>query len=130
MEHMNKLFKEHTDFINKLNKTHKNNPAYKKCDEFCKNDYIDKYNTKNKNNAKKFKYKYKPLTKKQLKFANGMCKKTFCNPTCDGFKDTIPLQLHTTFKKQIKNGFHKKYSIKQLKERGTMSGCTFLPFII
>jgi hypothetical protein len=55
------------------------------------------------------------------------CKKSSCNATCDGyvFNDKKGEQK---FHSEIKNGFQKKYTkknIKMMKKKGAQSGCLY-----
>jgi hypothetical protein len=103
----------------KINKTTKNKSGLKKCEQFCKNDYMVEMKKVFKKSSKKYNIPYESPTKQQDEFAYNTCKKTFCNENCEGYK-----QLD--FKKNIINGFQKSYSadkVEMLKKRGAMSGC-------
>jgi hypothetical protein len=49
----------------------------KKCENFCKNNYLIKINNVLKNSAKKYGNPYKPPTKEENEFAYNVCKKSF-----------------------------------------------------
>lgn len=109
-------------FSKKLNKTNKTNKkAFKKCEDFCKNDYMVEMNKLYKKGINK----YSP-TKQENEYAYNTCKKTFCNENCDGYDFFGDKQKQIDFKKKIKNGFQDTYStnkINMLKKRGALSGC-------
>jgi hypothetical protein len=98
-----------------MNKTRK----MKKCEEFCKKDYIPKSNKFNKKISKTFKIPYKLPTKNETSRIYKKCKNMFCDEQCKkyGGKEN---------KQYIKNGFQKTYSknrINKLKRNGALSGC-------
>jgi len=109
-----------TKFISKLNKTIKNKPSIKKCEQFCKNDYQPETTKWLKNLSKKWKIPYVSPTKKHLKYKLDLCKKAFCNEKCIGYSKIDNLE------KNIVNGFQKSYGkkkIEMLKKKGALSGC-------
>jgi hypothetical protein len=91
--------------IKKLNKTSKNKPSLKKCESFCKKDYMVEMNKL----FKKYDKNYKP-TKQENEFSYNTCKKTFCNENCIGYDFFGNKQEELRFQKKIKNGFQKTYS--------------------
>jgi hypothetical protein len=55
-----------------------------------------------------------------------VCKKTFCNPKCNGYKDLQPKEFNKIFTRKNKTGYNTDYTpaeIKQLKSKGILSGC-------
>jgi len=123
---LQKIMNRTKKFSKKLNKTIKNKSALKKCENFCKKDYLIKMNNILKNSAKKYGNPYKPPTKEENEFAYNACKKTFCNEKCNGYDFFGNKQQQLEFKKKIKNGFQKGYSkdrVEMLKKRGALSGC-------
>ena len=56
---MLKMMNKSTKFIKKLNKTIKNKPTLKKCENFCKNDYMREINKVFKKSSDKFSLPYK-----------------------------------------------------------------------
>jgi hypothetical protein len=112
--------------MKKLNKSIKNKPGLKKCEQFCKNDYVVEINRLEEKDAKKYNFPYRPPTKKTdfIKYKN--CKQVFCNEKCDCYYPSIYNKTQKDFKKNIKNGFQKTYSKKKvdvLKKKGALSGC-------
>lgn len=103
--------------INPQNK--KTKQIYKKCEEFCKNDYMKEQEKIFQKLNKNFKMPHKKRTKKQMNFDFNVCKKVFCNKKCEGF-------FSMNFRK-IKNGFHKTYKNSNYKKRGAISGCVQMP---
>ena len=123
---LQKIMNRTKKFSKKLNKTIKNKSALKKCENFCKNDFLIKMNNILKNSAKKYGNPYKSPTKEDNEFAYNTCKKSFCNEKCDGYDFFGNKQQQLEFKKKIKNGFQKGYSkdrVEMLKKRGALSGC-------
>jgi len=111
--------------IRKLNKTIKKS-SLKKCETFCQKDYIPEINKSFRKNAKKYNISYKSPTKQENDFAYNTCKKTFCNPKCDGYDFFGDEKKQKSFQKKIKNGFQNTFSlqkIKMLKKKGALSGC-------
>jgi hypothetical protein len=105
----------------KIKKTIKNKSTLKKCEHFCKNDYMVEL-------KKVFKkgLQYKSPTKQEDEFTYNTCKKTFCNEKCEGYDFFGDKQKQIDFKKKIKNGFQDTYStnkVEMLKKRGALSGC-------
>ena len=93
------------------------NKTLKRCDHFCKNDYIVEMNKVFKKNAKKYKIKYtrRPI---ESNFDYTDCKKVFCNPLCSGYYD-----------QRLRSGFQTRYTKRQvskLKNRGALSGCSHI----
>lgn len=111
--------------VKKLNKTRKNIPAFKKCKDFCKNDYmveIDKANEEFKNDKYTSNYPYIYTSKTMRKYLHNMCIKNFCNKGCAWF----PRFYNES--KPLNNGFRDVYSpkkIKMLKNKGAISGCSY-----
>jgi len=118
----------------------------KKCEHFCKKDYMpemakinDKRRKEEKNPLAIRVYslvdKYKAIAKDSLvdKYKaivkdieyNG-CKKIYCNEKCEGYNFNGDAKLKKKFLKTIKNRFVDGYSAKEvkiLKKRGALSGC-------
>ena len=80
---LQKIMNRTKKFSKKLNKTIKNKSALKKCENFCKKDYLIKMNNILKNSAKKYGNPYKSPTKEDNEFAYNTCKKSFCNAFFD-----------------------------------------------
>jgi hypothetical protein len=98
----------------KINKT-MNKSTLKKCEDFCKKDYMVEMNKVFKKSSKKYNVPYNP-TKQDNDFAYQTCKKTFCNEKCEGYDNLA----------KTKNGFQKTYSthkVDMLKKKGALSGC-------
>lgn len=124
--------------MNKSKKTKsvkKNKSTMKKCEHFCKKDYMpemakinDKRRKEEKNPLAAIKLyslvdKYKAIVK-DIEY-NG-CKKIYCNEKCEGYNFNGDAKLKKKFQKTIKNGFVDSYSakeVKMLKKRGALSGC-------
>jgi hypothetical protein len=112
----------------------KNKSTMKKCEHFCKKDYMpemakinDKRRKEEKNPLAIRVYslvdKYKAIAK-DIEY-NG-CKKTYCNEKCEGYNFNGDEKFKKKFLKTRKNGFVDSYSareIKMLKKRGALSGC-------
>jgi len=112
----------------------KNKSTMKKCEHFCKKDYMPemaKINDKRRKEEKnplairiyglvdKYKTKAKDMEYKG-------CKKTYCNEKCEGYNFNGDAKLKKKFLKTIKNRFVDSYSakeVKMLKKRGAISGC-------
>jgi len=112
-------------FIRKLNKT-VNNTSLKKCENFCKKDYIPEINKSIRKNAKKYNISYKFPTKQENELAYNTCKKTFCNQKCDGYDFFGDKKQQKNFHKKIKDGFQNTFSLQKinmLKKKGALSGC-------
>ena len=63
---------------------------------------------------------YKPPSKEEKEFEFRTCKKTFCNPKCEGYNSTY------FDKRKVKNGFQTSFSAKdllELQQKGALSGC-------
>lgn len=115
--------------IKKINKTYKDKPALKKCNEFCENEYMDELDRIQKKVEKQFgkmpkrKNPFKASEIQESSINN--CKKAYCNPECEGFTE-MAKKFGIDYKKTIKNGFktfYTKKDIKALKEKGVLSGC-------
>ena len=85
-----------------MNKTIKNKSILKKCEAFCKNDYMVEMNKVFKKSSEKWRVPYNP-TKEDNKFMYNTCKKTFCNEKCEGYDFSGNKQKKINFKKKIKN---------------------------
>ena len=123
---LQKIMNKSKKFSKKLNKTIKNKSTLKKCQDFCKNDYMVEMSKVNKKVSKKYNVPYKSPTKQDDEFAYNTCKKTFCNEKCEGYDFFGDKQQQINFKKKIKNGFQDTYStnkVEALKKRGALSGC-------
>lgn len=110
----------------KLNKTIKDKPALRKCESFCKNDYMVELNKVFKKSSEKYNIPFKSPTKEENEFAYNSCKKSFCNEKCDGYDFFGDKQKQIDFKKKIRNGFQNTYSkekVEKMKQRGALSGC-------
>jgi len=121
-----KVVKRSKKFIKKLIRTVKNKPNLKKCEDFCKNDYMVEMKRVIKKTSEKYNVPYVSPTKEQDEFTYNTCKKTFCNESCDGFDLFGDKQKQIEFKRKIKNGFQDTYStdrIEMLKKKGALSGC-------
>ena len=122
---LQKIMKKSNSFSKKINKTIKNKSSLKKCEDFCKNDYMVEMNKVFKKSGEKWNVPYNP-TKKDNDFMYNNCKKIFCNEKCEGFDLFGDKQKQIDFKKKIKNGFQDTYStnkVKMLKKKGALSGC-------
>ena len=102
-----------------LNKTLKRSDL-QKCTKFCKQDYMP-------NVHKTYKKMFGTMNnyKQMNKSMFYSCKKDYCNPTCNGFFNPSD-RFYKQYRKKIHNGFHKKYTKKQigtLKNRGVLSAC-------
>ena len=95
-----------------MNKTIKNKSILKKCEAFCKNDYMVEMNKVFKKSSEKWRVPYNP-TKEDNKFMYNTCKKTFCNEKCEGYDFSGDKQKQINFKKKLKMGF--KIHILQIK---------------
>jgi hypothetical protein len=123
---LQKIMNKSKSFNKKLNKTIKNKTTLKKCEDFCKNDYMVEMKKVFKKSSKKYNIPYKSPTKQEDEFAYNTCKKTFCNEKCEGYDFFGDKQKQIDFKKKIKNGFQDTYSrnkVEMLKKRGALSGC-------
>jgi hypothetical protein len=99
----------------------------KKCDSLCK-QHIKKLN-------RKFANRLEPYipTKKENEINYQDCRRIVCNEPCNGVLIYATPQEKTEFQKEIKHGFHKNYTRKQvtqLKKRGALSACTSYPYLI
>lgn len=107
----------------------------KKCEHFCKKDYMPEMD---KMNDKRRKEEKSPLAApgvysvvdkikaivKDIEYSG--CKKTYCSKNCEGYNFNGDAKLKKKFLKTRKNGFVDTYSareIKMLKKRGAISGC-------
>lgn len=120
--------------IKKINKTYKNKPALKKCNDFCENEYMDELTRI----QKKVEKKIGKMPKQNSKFNESAiqessinnCKKAYCNPKCEGYSE-MAKKIGIDYKKTIKNGFKKYYlkkDINALKEKGALSGCSMTAY--
>jgi hypothetical protein len=114
----------------------KNKSTMKKCEHFCKKDYMPemaKINDKRRKEEKNplairlydFLDKYNTKAKEKAIEYKG-CKKTYCNEKCEGYNFNGDTKFQKKFQKTRKNGFDDSYSareIKMLKKRGALSGC-------
>ena len=124
-----KIMNKAQSFSKKLNKTIKNKTSLKKCEGFCKNDYVVEMNKVLKKSGEKWNVPHNP-TKEDNDYMYNICKKTFCNEKCEGFHYLGNKQAKTDFKKKIKNGFQDEYStnkVKMFKKKGALSGCFYVP---
>lgn len=122
---LQKIMNKTKSFSKKLNKTIKNKSSLKKCENFCKNDYMVEMNKVFKKSGEKYNVPHNP-TKEDNDYMYNVCKKTFCNEKCDGYDFFGDKQAQTDFKKKIKNGFQDTYStnkVKMFKKKGALSGC-------
>jgi hypothetical protein len=105
--------------------TSKNN-TLAKCDQFCKNR-VTSINNKYKTRAKKLNYHYTEPKKRDIKFMQDLCMKSFCNQEKCVYPNE-PEQYAQFRNKTIQDGFHKKYksaAVTALKEKGALSGCVY-----
>jgi hypothetical protein len=116
--------------IKKINKTYKDKPALKKCNDFCENEYMDEltrirkkiYKQMDKPPKQKNPFKSSEIQESSI----NICKKAYCNPECEGFSE-MAKKIGIDYEKTIKNGFKKDYTkeeIQTLKEKGLLSGCS------
>ena len=122
--------------INKINKTYKNKPALKKCNDFCENEYMDEL-ARIQNKIKKHMSMSKtPKRKPPFKASEIQesaiynCKKAYCNPKCEGYSE-MAKKFGIDYNKTIKNGFKKEYlreDIEALKKKGALSGCSMTAY--
>jgi hypothetical protein len=122
---LNKMIKKQVNESRKVNrkndKTFKNKSALKKCNRFCRKDYVPETNRAFKRFAKEYGEPYPIPTKDEDDYTYEVCKKLYCNEHCNGFGIT-----EETKKKDMTYGFQKSYTFEQrnkLKERGAFSGC-------
>ena len=107
-----------------MSKRTKKNNSTKRCNNFCKNDYM-KVMDKVLDKLNKI-YKEPKLTKKQRQTYLKTCKKTYCNNNCDGYDFYGDKKKQKNFKKNIKDGFQSSFSkdsIEAFKKRGALSAC-------
>ncbi len=93
----------------------------KRCDSFCKL-YI-------KNLNRKFLQRAEPYipTKRENEKNYQDCRRIHCNESCNNVLIYGSPEEKKAFQKEIKHGFHKNYTRKQvthLKKKGALSGCT------
>jgi hypothetical protein len=122
---LNKLVKKEKKALSKINKTIKNKGSIKKCENLCITDYLANPSPQ----FLKDNRPYGPLTKPERDYMYNLCKKTMCNPKCDGYDFNGNVEKQNEYKKLIKNGFTKKYTTKQinaLKKKGALSGCMYI----
>lgn len=99
----------------------------KRCDALCKQN-IKKMN-------RKFANRLEPYipTKSENEKNYQDCRRMICNKPCNNVLVYATPQEKEDFKKEIKNGFHKKLTrkyIAKLKKRGALSGCSeFYPLV-
>ena len=108
------------------NRTLKKKGGGKKCENFCKNDYMVETEKIRKINMDKYLNGYTPRSKEMKELVYNTCKKRFCNENCEGILNDKQKQLE--YKKMINNGFHNSYSkdkIEKFKSRGAVSGCVY-----
>lgn len=72
-----KIMNKSKSFSKKLTKTIKNKPTLKKCEDYCKNDYMVEMKKVFKNSSEKHNIPYKSPTKQEDEFAYNTCKKHF-----------------------------------------------------
>ena len=108
----------------KRTKRTKTNNSTKRCNNFCKNDYM-KVMDKVMEQFNKI-YKEPKLTKKQRQNYLKICKKTYCNEKCEGYDFYGDKKKQKQFQEKIKDGFQSSYSkdkIEMFKKRGALSVC-------
>jgi len=123
---LQKTINKSKNLAKKTKKTIKNKSSLKKCEKFCKHDYIVEIKKVFKKSAEKYNIPYKSPTKQQDEFAYNTCKKTFCNENCEGYDFYGDKKKQLDFKKKITNGFQNSYTknkVEMLKKRGALSGC-------
>ena len=121
-----RIVKKSKKLNKKINKTIKNKSGLKKCEQFCKHDYMVEMKKVFKKKSKKYNIPYESPTKQQDEFAYNTCKKTFCNQNCEGYDFYGDKKKQLDFNKNVVNGFQSSYSsdkVEMLKKRGAMSGC-------
>lgn len=126
---LQKIMNHSSKFSKNLDKENAKNSAYPKCNQFCNNEFINKKTKQMKQIAKITKTKY-ILPKKNRKFMIEVCKKTFCNPKCNGYKDLQTKEFNKKFTRKNKTGYNTDYTpaeIKKLKSKGALSGCVNMP---
>jgi hypothetical protein len=108
-------------FIDGLNKSIKNKSKLRKCERFCKKDYMVSMDDLFKASAKKYNVSYTEPTKVDRMFSYHECKKTYCNKKCKGFNQT------KSFYKELNHGFQKSdpQRMIQLRKRGALSECIY-----
>ena len=119
---LQQLYNKSKKLSTKLNKTIKNKSALKKCEQFCKKDYMVELDKQMKQSS----------TKEQREFTYNTCKKTFCNEKCEGYDFFGDKQKQMEFQKKITNGFQNTYSkdkITKLQKRGALSGCVDIRYL-
>jgi hypothetical protein len=127
-DELKKIHKDAELLIKKLRSTNKKNPQYPKCESFCERDYRVKVDKIFKRSAKKYNVPYTTPTKKEIMFADNVCKKTYCNSKCDGYDFRFDNKTINFIKKNQKNGFNKTYKKKMinvLKKKGALSACVY-----
>ena len=112
---LQKIMDKSKKFSKNLNKTIKNKSSLKKCENFCKKDYMKYMDKKIKIFSKKHNMEYKHPTKEENEFTFNTCKKTFCNVKCDGYDLYGDKKRQLDFKKGIKDGFQHSYSKDKVK---------------
>jgi len=127
---LKKIMNKSKKFSKKLNKTTRNKSSLKKCEKFCKDDYMVEMNKVYKKSSEKYNNPYESPTKQDNELFYNSCKKIFCNEKCEGYDFFGNKKKQIEYKKKIKNGFEDTYStskIEMLKKRGAMSGCVNIP---
>ena len=107
-------------YVNKAIKKQSRKKQNKSCDKFCKKDYMVQMDSVFRKSAKKYKIPYNP-TKIDKQFSFNVCRKTFCNPKCNGY-----LTQQKRINKTVRNGFQKEYNLEKintLKNKGALSAC-------
>jgi len=93
----------------------------KRCDALCK-VYLNNLNERFAKRDPPF------IPSKKLNEENYQdCRRFHCNKRCKGALMFGSPEEQAKFKKSIKNGFHKNYTkkrVKELKKKGALSGCT------
>lgn len=92
----------------------------KKCEDFCKNDFVPNKELIWQKIARDENEVYLERTSKQNKFSLKVCKKVFCNKGCKN------KHQENGFYKDIINDFNTDYTneqINKLQEKGAFSGC-------
>jgi hypothetical protein len=114
LNHMKKTKKCLKNWKKRLNPT----ASLKRCNKFCKNDYVMELNRVEKEDLKTFNPSYKP-TKEANYQKYTSCKRIFCNEGCQCYDSASD-------KQRIKHGFQREYSrekIEAFKKRGALSAC-------
>jgi len=105
MNAFTKIQKETHRFVKTLKRS-------KPCETFCKKDYGPMWD-------KGVKQLTGKRTRSGRKFSYDVCRKTFCNPMCQGYP--VPIRH--------KKGFQKEYTpaqVERFQQRGALSGCVYI----